>query len=841
MRPFSSFASRQGALPLRRVSALLVTVRGKILVAFVLMSAITACLGLVALRGIGTAGDLVVRTFDRSLMSINYARAAAADFAQMQAALARREGAREPPVQQGLDRQTNALAGALTEDLGIAGQRAQSARAIAVGHEAERMVHSWQDARLRLLAGTPADLSWRQLDATADAVGREIDLLINLTAGDGFLYRERALATVRAQRRLTAAGTLAALLLAALVAWLLTRRIVGPLAAASAAAGRIAGGDLDGAIPVGSPDELGALLGAMTTMRDNIRAKVAREVEQRRSAQARLLDAVEGSREGIMLVQRDGHVAVANSQAWAFLANGDAVPRPDASFAELTQAALASGLFANGTPAERALLNDGLIGTLPSVTEARLGDGRWLRISRSATSDGGFVVLYSDITTMKAHEAELERSNLWLDAALSNMSQGLCLFDADNRLVVVNRRFCEIYRVPSEQVHPGISLHRLLELGAASGNHGARDTDELYRERLGVIARRQAGTVFQELADGRVVAIAHEPTAEGGWVATYEDITDRRRAEAQIIFMARHDALTSLPNRVLLGERLDQAALGLDRGASFAVLYLDLDQFKAVNDTLGHRIGDLLLRVVAERLAACARESDVVARLGGDEFAVLQHGLERPEDAAVLARRVVAVLGQPYEVEGNRLVIGASIGVAVAPGDGVDAEALLKHADMALYRAKAEGGATYRFFEPEMDARLQARRALELDLRQALADEQFELYYQPLIDLRRNAVAGFEALVRWQHPERGMISPADFVPLAEEIGLIVPLGEWVLRRACREAAAWPGQVKVAVNVSPAQFRSMRLVPHVIDSEWILRIGGPATHCRSRSWARERLP
>ncbi|MGA9867704.1 MAG: GGDEF domain-containing phosphodiesterase, partial [Acetobacteraceae bacterium] len=193
------------------------------------------------------------------------------------------------------------------------------------------------------------------------------------------------------------------------------------------------------------------------------------------------------------------------------------------------------------------------------------------------------------------------------------------------------------------------------------------------------------------------------------------------------------------------------------------------------------------------------------------------HRLERPEESAALARRVVAVLGQPYEIEGNRLVIGVSIGVAVAPGDGTGAEALLKHADMALYRAKAEGGATYRFFEPEMDARLQARRALELDLRQALADGQFELHYQPLIDLRRNAVSGFEALVRWAHPVRGMVSPGDFVPLAEEIGLIVPLGEWVLRRACREAASWPAQVKVAVNVSPAQFRSLRLVETVTDA------------------------
>jgi diguanylate cyclase (GGDEF)-like protein len=279
-------------------------------------------------------------------------------------------------------------------------------------------------------------------------------------------------------------------------------------------------------------------------------------------------------------------------------------------------------------------------------------------------------------------------------------------------------------------------------------------------------------------------------------VATYEDVSERRRAEARVAHMARHDALTDLPNRVLLAERLGQALAAARRhGEPLAVLCLDLDRFKQVNDTLGHPVGDALLRAVAERLKSCVREEDTVARLGGDEFAVVQVGLDQPEGAGALARRLVAVLGEPYEVAGHQLVVGASVGIALAPRDGGEADDLLKRADMALYRAKADGRGTYRSFESGMDAKLQARRLLELDLRRALAAGEFELHYQPLVDLRSNGIVAFEALLRWRHPERGMVPPAEFVPLAEEIGLIVPLGEWVLHRACADAAGWPGQAK----------------------------------------------
>ncbi|MBV9116616.1 MAG: EAL domain-containing protein, partial [Acetobacteraceae bacterium] len=298
-------------------------------------------------------------------------------------------------------------------------------------------------------------------------------------------------------------------------------------------------------------------------------------------------------------------------------------------------------------------------------------------------------------------------------------------------------------------------------------------------------------------------------------VAVVRDISERKAAEARIAHMAHHDALTGLPNRVLLRERLHEALARARRGEVFAVLCLDLDHFKAVNDTLGHTVGDTLLRLVTRRLLADARETDTIARLGGDEFAIVQSSVDQPRDATALARRVIEALREPFEIDGHQVVVGASVGIAVAPGDGAEPDELLKNADLALYRAKADGRAAWRFFEPEMDARMQERRLLELDLRRALVAGEFALHYQPLMNPRTRRVVGFEALIRWQHPERGLVSPAEFVPLAEEIGLIGAIGEWVLRRACAEAAGWPGGIKVAVNLSATQLRAGRALADTV--------------------------
>jgi diguanylate cyclase (GGDEF)-like protein/PAS domain S-box-containing protein len=296
------------------------------------------------------------------------------------------------------------------------------------------------------------------------------------------------------------------------------------------------------------------------------------------------------------------------------------------------------------------------------------------------------------------------------------------------------------------------------------------------------------------------------------------DVTERKQAEARIAYMAHHDALTDLPNRVLFHERLNELLTRVQRsGENLAVHCLDLDHFKGVNDTLGHPIGDELLKTVAQRLGKCLRESDLVARLGGDEFAVVQWPVDNPNEASAMANKLIEVVSKPYEVLGHECVIGASIGIALAPDDGDSADVLLRNADMALYRAKAEGRGTAHFFEPEMDRRIQMRRMLELDLRKAFANGELELYYQPLINLTTNTISGFEALLRWRHAERGMVPPLEFIPLAEEIGLIVPLGEWVLRTACAEAARWSGELKVAVNLSPAQFRNRGVVKAVLTA------------------------
>ena len=678
------------------------TIRGRILVAFLLMSTVTAALGVYAVLGIGRAGTLVAKTFDESLMSINYARAAAADFASMRAAFARRWIAVDPEMRTQLDESVDMWRRSLTEDLEIAAQRSQSQRAVRAAANMQRAVANWNDVRQRLLAGSEPDVNWDTLDHYTAIVEQQIDLLVNYTAGDAFLYRQTARSTVSREIYINLGFTLLALLISAAVAWLLARRIIGPVAAASAAAGQIAGGKLDVEIPQGSADELGALLAAMRLMRDNIKTMMQREVEQRRSAQMRLADALENSREGVVLVDAHGRLALANSQAADFMGTSIQLLRPGTPIAEL------GPLMEKATRAQ-----------LPPTGEARLDDGRWLRVSQSGTSDGGSIVVCSDISLLKQQEETLKGINLRLDAALDNMSQGLCLYDKDSCLLVVNRRFCELFGLQREKLQPGMTFRDVVDLCVATGNHPGKTADELIEERRS-IGDHTTGTHFVELAGNRVVVSIHRPTSDGGFVATYEDVTERRQAEKRIAYMARHDALTGLPNRVVFGERVDQAIADMGRGSGFAVLSVDVDHFKQVNDTLGHPVGDELLRAIAERLQSCIREVDTVGRLGGDEFAIVQRDVKQPEDAALLARRIIEIAGAPYDINGHRVTIGISLGISLAPGDGSSCEKLLKNSDVALYRAKSDGRGTWRFFEPEMDARLQARLALELDLREAL-------------------------------------------------------------------------------------------------------------------------
>jgi diguanylate cyclase (GGDEF)-like protein/PAS domain S-box-containing protein len=407
-------------------------------------------------------------------------------------------------------------------------------------------------------------------------------------------------------------------------------------------------------------------------------------------------------------------------------------------------------------------------------------------------------------------EAEITKQAERLKAAVDNMSQGLCMYDAEQRLIISNDRYAEIYGIPPEQIHAGMSVREILELRLATGGYYG-DAGSYSTRRISASQENNPAQYVVELQNGRIVQIVRQPLKNGGWVATHEDITERRQIEAKIAHMAHHDVLTNLPNRVLFRDKMDEALTRVSRGEMIAVICLDLDHFKTVNDTLGHSTGDAVLREVTTRLLGCIGGSDTIARLGGDEFAIIQAGVKEPQDAAALAQQIINTMTEPLTIEAHQIPIGTSIGIALSPSDGTQAEELLQKADFALYRAKADGRGSSRFFEAEMDAQMRSRRALELDLYNALSGGQFELFYQPLVNLKSGQISAFEALLRWRHPERGLVAPDQFIPLAEDVGLIVPIGEWVVHEACREAVNWPESVHVAVNLSPAQFKSRNLV------------------------------
>jgi diguanylate cyclase (GGDEF)-like protein len=406
---------------------------------------------------------------------------------------------------------------------------------------------------------------------------------------------------------------------------------------------------------------------------------------------------------------------------------------------------------------------------------------------------------------LRMHQSSRRR----LDTALNNMTQGLMLYDASSRIVLFNRRYVEMYGLSLDVIRPGRLFRDVMKHRKATGSFEG-DPEAFCSAVLQNVAQKKLTHTILETKAGRSVQIVNQPLPEGGWVATHEDITELRRSEEQIKHLGHYDALTDLPNRVLFREQLGREFKRAKRGEQFALLYIDVDEFKGINDSLGHPVGDDFLKSLARRLQDCVRETDFVARLGGDEFAIIQTAVGNLTDVQALVDKLHEAIRQPYECLGPNVLTDASIGIAMAPADGCDIDQLIKNADLAMYGAKAAGRRTSRFFEPQMDANAKARRALELDLREAISSESFELHYQPLVDLGSNEVTGCEALLRWRHPERGMISPVEFIPVAEDTGMIVELGEWVLRTACAEAATWPDQVRLAVNVSPVQFRSQTL-------------------------------
>jgi diguanylate cyclase (GGDEF)-like protein len=535
--------------------------------------------------------------------------------------------------------------------------------------------------------------------------------------------------------------------------------------------------------------------------------------------QSLLFDAaLENMPHGLCLYDKDLRVIVSNQRYREIYNLSAEDTRPGTPMLELIRKSTDRGVHVSDTDPEQLLAN---ILRWKEQNPDRpylrhLGDGRVISVRFQRMANGGWVSTFEDVSERERAVQELREQHRRFDVALNNMAHGLCMIDADMRIIVCNRRYVEMFGMSHEVVKAGAHMRDVLAHSIAIGNHPGLDADAVFNRLVEGLARGDIA-ITRTLASGRIIRITYEVMPEGGWVAIYEDVTERHKVEQSIAHMARHDALTELPNRVLFREKMAEGLARVEaRGESMALFCLDLDNFKTVNDTLGHPIGDKLLRTIAERLSRAIGADDTIARLGGDEFAILQAGADSSA-AEALAQRVIAVVGEPIVIDGHEINSGVSIGIALAPHDGTAADHLLKCADLALYRAKAEGRNTSRFFEADMDARIRSRRALELDLRRALTAGEFSLYYQPQIDLASNELIGMEALLRWNHPERGAVAPSEFIPIAEDMGFIVPLGEWVLRQACTEAARWPDHVRIAVNLSPVQFRNRGLITTVTQA------------------------
>jgi diguanylate cyclase (GGDEF)-like protein/PAS domain S-box-containing protein len=453
-----------------------------------------------------------------------------------------------------------------------------------------------------------------------------------------------------------------------------------------------------------------------------------------------------------------------------------------------------------------------------SVREMMRLDGIALRVVDTPLEGGGWVATHEDVTEQRRTERERDRNRAFLDLIIDNVPSAIFVKSAaDRRYVLVNRAGENFWGV-SRNTMVGKTARELFP-NAEAARIEARD-DELLQSGTALFDERELITPVGGLRhiSSRRLTIRDKSNEARYVLGVIDDVTERKAAEARIAQLAHYDPLTNLPNRTLFREQLETELAFVRRGAKLAVLYLDLDHFKSINDTLGHPAGDELLKAVAERLRNCLRESDLIARLGGDEFAIVQTQLQDPQDAVAFALRLrEAVTSASYDLSGHQTTTDSSIGIALSPEDGTEIDELVKHADLALYGAKADGRANHRFFEPGMNARMKQRRGLEIDLRSALANDELELHYQPLINLQTGAIVCCEALVRWHHPVRGMIPPLEFIPVAEETGLINAIGDWVLRRACVEAMNWPSDVSVAVNVSPVQFRSPALALGVVAS------------------------
>jgi diguanylate cyclase (GGDEF)-like protein/PAS domain S-box-containing protein len=546
------------------------------------------------------------------------------------------------------------------------------------------------------------------------------------------------------------------------------------------------------------------------------RAEAEAAIADARKSHERLREAIDILPQGIVFLDADGRYILWNRKYSEIYSRSSDLFRPGARLQDTIRIGVERGDYPEAIGREEEWIAERITKLYQAGGrhEQMLADGRVILIEERLTEDGGIIGLRVDITELKQREASFR---LLFDS--NPVPMIVCALDGE-RILGVNDAAVQHYGYSRAEFEK-LTIKSLQAFDSELPWGGDRSSDE-----------QTARTWKHVRADGTLIdlAIYSRQLIHGDRPAVLlalMDITERKRAEARLAFMAQHDGLTGLPNRNLLRQQMDDILLHTRRSAEkAAVLVLGLDNFKAVNDTLGHGIGDKLLRGVAKRLRSTVREEDLLARLNSDEFAIVQSGVTRPEDAALLARGLLEAIGDSYLLDGHSIVIGASIGIAMSPGDGDESEKLLKNADMALSRAKSDFRGTFSFFEAEMDARAQTRRKIEIDLRDAIQNDVLRPYYQPLVDLATGRITGFEALVRWPHPERGMISPAEFIPVAEETGLISALGGLMLRRACMDAAQWPDDVRVAVNLSPLQFRVGNLLSLVMDA--LKQSGLPAT-------------
>ena len=557
---------------------------------------------------------------------------------------------------------------------------------------------------------------------------------------------------------------------------------------------------------------------------------------ERTTARTLLDNAIESMSDGFVMWDTQDRLVTCNEQYRQMYQISADLICPGAKFEDIVRGGVLLGQYPQAADDSEAFIkrvvdwhhhNQGPL-------ERELPDGRWVLVTERRMPDGGVVGIRTDITALKQvlsnlasanervgqamEEVQLQNlalrerdqalhvQNMLFDAALNNMSQGLLMADRHQKLIVYNRRFLDLFKIDPTSFSANLLTAEVFGFVKASSRFPAEVVEDTYLKQRRLADAGQSGSIIMTCETGQSIAISQRPIADGGWVATYEDVSEQWRAEQHIRFAAHHDALTKLPNRVLFRIHLDEMIGTLIHpGNGLALLYLDLDRFKQINDTLGHPTGDALLEAAGKRLRNCLRDGDIVARLGGDEFAIAHVSPNLPAAAEQLGQRIIAALSGPYTLAGHTVTVGASVGIALAESCKIDADTLLKNADMALYQAKANGRGVCSLFEADMERQLITRLALEEDLRGALDRQEFELLYQPLWNLNSNHIVGFEALIRWNHPIRGTVSPALFIHIAEETGLIHSIGAWVLKQACYDAMQLPAEIKIAVNLSVVQF------------------------------------